>query len=403
MITPPGWSSGVVGDVVTHAQYGTSAATSAHGTRPIVGMRNLTNGNVSLKKLPFVEEGETDWAPLVLKKGDILLNRTNSPNLVGKVGIVREDSSAVFASYLVRLVPDLRLMIPEFLNYWLDSTMVQVHLRKLATRGVSQANINPTTFREYCPLLRPPLPEQRKIAEILRTWDEAIEDVTKQVDAVKKQASGMDNELFRMCHSSARNRPRDWRGFALADLCSERTQVGSPEDELLSVSQSRGVIPQADAGRKNSSSADRSRYKLVLAGDIAYNTMRMWQGASGVVSARGVISPAYTVVTPDGSRLDVQYAGHLFRSRHMMFDFERYSQGLTSDTWNLKFPAFSTIRIFLPPVEEQRRVSAALDELDLARRSLERYALALRTQKRGLMQKLLTGDLRVQVEMDQDS
>jgi type I restriction enzyme S subunit len=79
----------------------------------------------------------------------------------------------------------------------------------------------------------------------------------------------------------------------------------------------------------------------------------------------------------------------------MVFDFERYSQGLTSDTWNLKFPAFSKIKLWLPPTDEQEKqanlLDAMLSEQDVLRRQIE----ALTRQKRGLMQKLLTGEWRV--------
>ncbi|MDJ0357495.1 hypothetical protein [Paenarthrobacter sp. PH39-S1] len=157
------------------------------------------------------------------------------------------------------------------------------------------------------------------------------------------------------------------------------------------------MVTQESTGRKNSANADRSKYKLVLPGDVAYNTMRMWQGASGVVQTTGVISPAYTVVVPDSARVSPQFSAHLFKSPRMMFDFERYSQGLTSDTWNLKYPAFSGIRVNFPSLEQQRRIADVLDQLKQLERLHASAAEALRIQKRGLMQKLLTGQVRVNV------
>jgi type I restriction enzyme S subunit len=82
----------------------------------------------------------------------------------------------------------------------------------------------------------------------------------------------------------------------------------------------------------------------------------------------------------------------------MVFDFERYSQGLTSDTWNLKFPAFARIVVYLPSMDIQLRQADLLDVLSLEIAALEKQRDAITKQKRGLMQKLLTGEWRVNLE-----
>lgn len=161
---------------------------------------------------------------------------------------------------------------------------------------------------------------------------------------------------------------------------------------------SGGVIDRADVGRKDVSNDDKSSYKLILPGDIGYNTMRMWQGVSGLSTLRGIVSPAYTIVTPDNQNIDARYAAHLFKSRRMVFDFERYSQGLTSDTWNLKYPAFSKIVVLLPPISVQKKEAAVMDACLAEVAAFERLRDAIVRQKRGLMQKLLTGEWRVKPE-----
>ena len=126
--------------------------------------------------------------------------------------------------------------------------------------------------------------------------------------------------------------------------------------------------------------------------------MRMWQGVSGLSTLRGIISPAYTVITPVANQVVGRYAAHLFKSRRMVFDFERYSQGLTSDTWNLKFPAFFKIKVFVPPIEDQEKHADLLDTLTAESSLIGKQLEALTRQKRGLMQKLLTGEWREKVE-----
>lgn len=159
-----------------------------------------------------------------------------------------------------------------------------------------------------------------------------------------------------------------------------------------------GVIDRDDVGRKDTSTVDKSKYKLIIPGDIGYNTMRMWQGVAGLSELRGITSPAYTVVTPVADHILDRYAIHLFKSRRMVFDFERYSQGLTSDTWQLKFAAFSKIKAFLPPLEDQEKEANLLDFLIAEGAVIGKQIDALTQQKRGLMQKLLTGEWPVTLD-----
>jgi len=256
--------------------------------------------------------------------------------------------------------------------------------------------VNKSTFEDVTAPF-PPLPEQRKIAEILRTWDEAIEKLEALRSANENRYKALARRFFDPCHPSFHGRPNTWREFELGDVFRERSQSGEENDRLLSITMNGGVIDRDDVGRKDTSTDDKSKYKLILPGDIGYNTMRMWQGVSGLSALRGIISPAYTVVTPIPNRILGRYAAHLFKSRRMVFDFERYSQGLTSDTWNLKFPAFSKIRVFLPPTDDQEKLADTLDALTAEGSVIGKQVEALTRQKRGLMQKLLTGEWRVSV------
>lgn len=395
---PEDWRLVPVGDALLGTQYGLSEPGDSTGNTPIVGMRDLNNGSVNLIGLATVDDGGADWTGMQLRRGDILLNRTNSADLVGKTGIVKENSEAVFASYLVRLDVDREKADPEYVNYWLNTAIAQTALKRLSTRGVSQANINPTEFRKHCPLPLPPLPEQRKIAEILRTWDEAIERLEALRAANEGRYKALARRFFDPCHPTFHGRPNAWREFELGGVFRERSQSGEENDRLLSITMNAGVINRDDVGRKDTSTEDKSKYKLILPGDIGYNTMRMWQGVSGLSAVRGIISPAYTVVTPVPNRIIGRYAAHLFKSRRMVFDFERYSQGLTSDTWNLKFPAFSKITVFVPSIEDQEKQADLLDTLIAESSVIGKQLEALTRQKRGLMQKLLTGEWRVKIE-----
>ena len=287
-------------------------------------------------------------------------------------------------------------VINEFVVSALKSPMLQSRIATVS-KGSTFREISLEELRKLeIPL--PPLPEQRKIAEILRTWDEAIEKLEALRAAKESRYKALARRFFDPCHPTFHGRPNAWREFEFGDVFRERSQSGEESDRLLSITMNGGVIDRDDVGRKDTSTEDKSKYKLILPGEIGYNTMRMWQGVSGLSALRGIISPAYTVVTPVDNRIVGHYAAHLFKSRRMVFDFERYSQGLTSDTWNLKFPAFSKIKVFLPQIDDQEKQATLLDamvsEIDVIGKQID----ALSRQKRGLMQKLLTGEWRVKVE-----
>jgi type I restriction enzyme S subunit len=241
----------------------------------------------------------------------------------------------------------------------------------------------------------PPLMEQRKIAEILRAWDEAIEKTEALLRAAQDHHDAYSRSFFKPCHPSPGGCGSNWSDFSMGELFRERDEPGAESDVLLSITMSGGVIDRDGVGRKDSSSEDKTKYKLVLPGDIGYNTMRMWQGVSGLSSLRGIVSPAYTVLIPKQDKIFPRYAAHLFKSRRMIHDFERYSQGLTSDTWNLKYPVFAEIKVSLPSIVLQEQQANFLDAMNEEISVITRQRDALAVQKRGLMQKLLTGEWRV--------
>jgi len=143
---PSDWKMVPIGKVLISSQYGTSNGNSETGV-PVVGMKNLQDGKVDFNDLPFVSVSNEEKESLLLHDGDILLNRTNSYDLVGKIGFVDKAVEAVFASYLVRLQVDRAKSDPKFVALWLTSFWADQMIKKIATRAVSQANVNPTEIK----------------------------------------------------------------------------------------------------------------------------------------------------------------------------------------------------------------------------------------------------------------
>ena len=155
----------------------------------------------------------------------------------------------------------------------------------------------------------------------------------------------------------------DWEQRKLGEYFEERNER-SGEGELISVTINSGIKKFNELGRFDTKPEDLSKYKRVEVGDIAYNSMRMWQGASGYSPYSGILSPAYTVISPKMGVSSLFFA-YLIKRPQMIHLFEVNSQGLTSDTWNLKFPAFSQIETSAPvDIYEQENIAHLFTVLD---------------------------------------
>lgn len=170
---PAHWSAASLGGHSLLAQYGLSLRGSDTGTTPILRMNCQQDGAVVFRDLQYVDLDEKTLATFRLVPGDLLFNRTNSIDLVGRTALFRADREVVFASYLVRLRVDEAVWMPDFINYYLNRPTVQMELKKLASRGVSQANISASKLKDfYAPLA--PSEEQKVIVDRLATVDRSI-------------------------------------------------------------------------------------------------------------------------------------------------------------------------------------------------------------------------------------
>jgi len=159
--------------------------------------------------------------------------------------------------------------------------------------------------------------------------------------------------------------------------------------ELLSVTMNDGVKPRSEIEGKDNSSEDKSNYKIVRKGDMVYNSMRMWQGANGISPCDGIVSPAYTVLMPK-QEINNGYFAALFKSVTLINEFRKNSQGMTSDTWNLKYPQIETIKVQIPSVSEQDKVSELFSVLDERIATQAQLVESLKKYKRGLLNKVFS-------------
>jgi type I restriction enzyme S subunit len=167
---PQSWSLVPIAELTKQMQYGLSVRGGSTGRFPILRMNCQVDGKVVMRDLQFVDLSDELARDYKVNVGDILFNRTNSYELVGRTAIVEEETDAVFASYLVRVVADEGKADPRYLNYFLNWDVAQAVLKRLASRGVSQANISAGKLREF-EIPAPPIKEQEAIAQVLAALD----------------------------------------------------------------------------------------------------------------------------------------------------------------------------------------------------------------------------------------
>ena len=240
------------------------------------------------------------------------------------------------------------------------------------------------------------LPEQQKIAEILSAQDKLIALKEKLIEEKKRQKKALMQQLL----TGKKRLPGfsgAWVAVKLGDIFAERVETNCQDLELLSVTGTNGVVPRSTIETKDNSSEDKSKYLKICKGDIGYNTMRMWQGVSALSEYEGIVSPAYTILIPS-PEISAKYFSYLFKMHAVIFLFYRFSQGIVDDTRSLKYYEFAKLHLTVP--SDKKEQEAIADILTVADKEIEILQKDLdqeKQKKKALMQLLLTGIVRVEV------
>ncbi|MFK4146313.1 restriction endonuclease subunit S [Streptomyces sp. NPDC004065] len=191
-----GWVHVPLKDIVPSAEYGISEALDrdARGV-PVLRMNNIQNARIDANDLRYCPVPVP--SKLFLRRGDVLFNRTNSMEHIGKAAMWRDElPSATFASYLVRLVPDLRRVTPEYLVEWLMHPLVRQRVRSISTVAVQQVNVNPSRLGELEIDLPVDLAEQRRIVATLEACDEQIGREEEELNKLRELKQGLVDDLL---------------------------------------------------------------------------------------------------------------------------------------------------------------------------------------------------------------
>lgn len=187
-LNPRKWDMVTIGDIATDVRYGTSRPATEGGKYPYLRMNNLTyEGHLDLTDLKHIDIPDNEIEKCVVRNGDVLFNRTNSVELVGKTCVYNLDSDMIIAGYIIRVRIDDRVL-PVILSSYLNSTVMKEQLRSMAKGAVNQANINAQELRSISIYL-PPITLQHEFATFVEQVDKsklAVQNALEELEILKK-------------------------------------------------------------------------------------------------------------------------------------------------------------------------------------------------------------------------
>ena len=320
-----------------------------------------------------------------VQDGDILISITAE---LGKIGFVEKlpDSEAYVNQHVCLVRPIQDRLSPKFLAYYLSSQAQRNLLNRLNDSG-AKSGLNLSTIAKF-PVNLPDRKTQEFIVNTLEQWDTAIEKTEALINAKERQFGWL---VTRLINKSGHKKKQ------LSDFISEVSvrNRGNKIDRVLSVTNHSGFVLPEDQFERRVASANVSNYKVVQQGQYAYNPSRINVGSIARLDAwdNGILSPMYTVFKLDQKIANSDYFLHWLSSSEAKQRIKKSAQGSVRET--VSFGDLGAIPICLPELSVQQNIANTLNTAQQEITLLKKLADQYRTQKRGLMQKLLSGEWHI--------
>ena len=356
--------------------------------KDVFNNRSLNTNNLTGK----VNVNSKELKNYSVEKGDVFFTRTSE--VIGEIGypsvILNDPENTVFSGFVLRGRPKsgIDLINNNFKRYVFFTNSFRKEMitkSSMTTRALTSGS----AMNKMKVIYPVSAKEQRKIGDFFSKLDRQIELEEQKLELLQQQKKGYMQKIFsqelRFKDENSEDYPH-WENSKIEKYLKERNER-SDKGQMLSVTINSGIIKFSELDRKDNSSKDKSNYKVVRKNDIAYNSMRMWQGASGRSNYNGIVSPAYTVLYPTQNTSSL-FIGYKFKTHRMIHKFKINSQGLTSDTWNLKYKQLKNINIDIPVLEEQEKIGDFFKKMDILISKQKIKIEILEKEKQSFLQKM---------------
>ncbi len=352
------------------------------------------DGNYSaIKKASVDDENSSNF---ILAKGDIVFARTGAT--VGKAYLYNEsDGKLVFAGFLIRFRPNENILLTEHLKNFTSTKPYWDWVKTISMRS-GQPGINAEEYGSLkIPL--PPLPEQVAIAHILGLVDTAINKNNLLLEKKMLQKKWLMQNLL-TGKKRLKGFSGKWKNLHIHEIAKE-VSIKNKEDKqltVLSCTKYDGLVPSLEYFGRKIFADDVSTYKIVPKNHFAYATNHIEEGSIGYQQKldEALISPMYTVFKTNSSIND-SFFYKLLKSHRLIYQYNERMEGSIDRRGGLRWDAFSIIKVGIPPIEEQNAISSVIEFADKEIELLKTKTEKLKAQKKGLMQQLLTGKIRVKI------
>lgn len=375
-----------VGIVIQPSQYYTNEATGIKTFRSA----NVGNGRINDRDWVYIsQEGHKKNKKSELKSGDVLVVRSGAP---GTSCVVTKEFAGSNCIDIVFARPRTNILLPEFLSIYTNSEVGKKHIA--ATQGgLALKHFNVGAYKKML-IDIPSIKEQSDITYLLSTWDEAIEKTERMIAANCKRYKWLVDQLIL---ASARDNT-SWQHQRICDIAERiRRKSGGGNYPILTISSSSGFVLQEEKYSRFMAGKSLDDYTLLQHGEFAYNKGNSLRYQFGCIfpleTYKHALVPHVYVCFRLKPGVEADYLQHLFLADYLKPQLAALvNTGVRNNgLLNISPEAFMRVTVPLPPLEQQRQIANILTtarrEIDL----LKRQADALQRQKRGLMQKLLTG------------
>ncbi|WP_081642745.1 restriction endonuclease subunit S [Aquaspirillum serpens] len=397
---PEGWTTTEVGKLATFKSGGTPSKMNTDywgGSYPWISGKDLKQHYLASSIDTLTKAGfeSTNVAPigssLILVRGMTLL----------------KDFPVGFATRPVAFNQDIKALIPNedvdglFLSYLLVAHKDEIR-QLVSTAGHGTGRLETERIRSF-PVKVPVYLEQKKIAQILSTWDKAITTTERLIDLARQQKKALMQQLLtgkkRLLDKNGIKFSVEWKDIRLKSVLREvkTRNKDNSIDRVLSVTNHSGFVLPEDQFSKRVASDDVSNYKVVKKGQYGYNPSRLNVGSFARLDSyeEGLLSPMYVVFTVNEQLLNSDYFMNWMGSNEAKQRISGSTQGSVRDS--VGFDSLCGFPFKLPPIAEQQKIAAVLSSADQEITALQQKLDALKQEKKALMQQLLTGKLRVQI------
>lgn len=399
---PEEWEVIRLKDLLEDARLGGNYENStAHTGIPVIKMGNLGRGKITVDELQYLPSNCAYSEGDVLQNGDLLFNTRNTLELVGKVAIWQNELPlAVYNSNILRFKFCARLIENNhYMNWVFNSFYGLKQLRGFATGTTSVAAIYGRDLENFKCII-PPKIEQRHIATILSTWDLVISKTQQLIVQLQQRNKGLMQQLLTGKKRLKGFEDEDWKKLNANEIFKSVSVKNKYGEQLLSATQDKGIIPRSMLeARVTMPTGETASFKLVEKGDFVIS-LRSFQGGIEYSEYRGLVSPAYTVLKPS-RQISNSYYKHYFKSYDFIGHLAVAVIGIR-DGKQISYEDFSFLKLPYPSVKEQEAIAIVLDSAVNEVKLYEQKISKLQQQKKGLMQKLLTGEVRVKIDQHQN-